>query len=105
LGTGIGVEPPPPVTIQGILDLFDDPELCGNGPGNSAEGRKGALKNMIEAAGDLIEEGSTGEACQQLVDAYGRTDGLPRPPEFVGCAGAPVLAGMLIDLMAGLGCE
>jgi hypothetical protein len=60
---------------------------------------------MLEAAGDLIDAGRTAEACQQLQDAYQRTDGLPRPPEFVAGPAASTLAQMILDLMAVLGCE
>jgi len=75
------------VTVEGILNFFDasvaDGSLVGNGPGNSAEGRKNALRNMIEAACDLIDDGYIKDACQQLLDAYQRTDSLSRPPDFV----------------------
>ncbi len=41
-----------------ILKSFDtcvaEGTLSGDGPGNSSEGRLGALRNMIEASGDLI---------------------------------------------------
>jgi len=60
---------------------------------------------MIEAAGDLIDDGYIEEACQQLLDAYHRTDGVRRPPEFVAGEAAPTLAGMTLELMDSLGCE
>ncbi len=88
-GVGTQAEPPPSTTIADILDFFDasvaDGTLVGNGPGKSANGRKNALRNMIEAAGDLIDDYYVEEACQQLLDAY--------------------LAQMILDLMASLGCE
>jgi hypothetical protein len=107
-GMGVAQEPPPSVTVQDILAFFDesvaDGTLYGNGPGNSANARKGALRNMIKAVGDLIEDGAIVQACQQLMDAYSRTDGLERPPEFVTGPAASILAGMILDLMASLGC-
>ena len=59
-GMGVGQEQPP-VSVSDILAFFDasvaDGTLYGNGPGNSADGRRNALRNMIEAAGDLIDDG------------------------------------------------
>jgi hypothetical protein len=106
--TGVGVDVSgDPTSIQDILDFFDQSvangSLIGNGPGNSADGRRKALRNKIKAAGDTIEDG--GDACEQLLDVYHRCDGLPRPPEFVAGPSAPTLAGMILDLMADLGCE
>jgi hypothetical protein len=106
-GMGVAIEPPPSATVADILAFFDasvaDGTLAGNGPGNSADGRRGALRNMIEAAGDLIEDGAFAQAAQQLLDAYERCDGLSRPPDFVAGTAAPTLAGMISELMAALG--
>ena len=66
-----------------------------------------ALKNMIETAGDLIDDGDIAEACVQLRDAYRKTDGLTppeSPPDFVTGDSADDLAQMILDLMASLGC-
>jgi hypothetical protein len=55
------VAPVPELTIETILEFFDesvdDGILTGYGPGKSAEGRLNALRNMLEMAGDLIETG------------------------------------------------
>jgi hypothetical protein len=57
--------------------------------GNSGAGRRNALRNMLEAAGDLIQQGRIADACRLLQDALDRTDGDPRPPDFVtGPAGS-----------------
>jgi hypothetical protein len=109
-GVGVAVGPPPPVAVADILAFFDasvaDGTLFGSGPGNSADGRRRALRNMIEAAGEMIDGGLIDDACQQLLDTYRRTDGLPRPPEFVAGPAAPTLAAMILDLMSGgLGCD
>ena len=73
-GVGVPYEPPVEPTIEGVLDFFDTSvasgTLVGNGPGNSAEGRKNALRNKIEASGDLIRDGQMEEACGQLINAY-----------------------------------
>ena len=64
--------------IDKILDFIKDSveagTLYGSGPGKSAEGRLGALRNMIEATGNLIDAGLIEDACWQLQDAYNRTD-------------------------------
>ena len=106
-GTGVGQEEPP-TSVADILAFFDasvaDGTLVGYGPGKSADGRLGAMRNMIEASGDLIDDGFIEEACQQLTDAYNRCDGLDRPPEFVAGPAASTLANMILDLMGCLGC-
>ena len=61
---------------------------------------------MIEAAGDLIEDGLIEEACQQLMDAYRKADGLGppgSPPDFVTGAVASDLALMIMNLRISLG--
>jgi hypothetical protein len=107
-GDGVAEEPPSPVSIAEILEFFDASvaagTLVGNGPGNSADGRLNALRNKIVAAGDLIEAGEMYEACNELMSAYERCDGLSRPPEFADGPAASELAGMIFQLMADLGC-
>ena len=97
------------VTIEDILDFFDESvengSLQGAGPDNSSQGRLKALRNMIEAAGDLIAAGDIGAACQQLTDVYNRTDGETPPPDFASGEAALDLAKMILDLGASLGCE
>jgi hypothetical protein len=108
-GEGITVEPPPSVTVEEILAFFDasvaDGILSGDGPGKSADGRRKALRNMIEAAGDLIDDGYIVEACQQLMDACNRCDDLPRPPDFVDGPARAELAEKIMELIASLGCS
>jgi len=107
-GAGVESEPPPEERIAEILDFFDAStgtgDLVGNGPGGSAESRLNALRNIIEAAGDLIEVGDTAGACQQLPDVYERSDGEFPPPDFVTGDDAPELAIMVQNLMTYLGC-
>jgi predicted outer membrane repeat protein len=108
-GFGVQTELPPEGQIAEILAFFDasvaDGGLLGSGPGKSAQGRLGALRNMIEASGDLIEDGLLEEACEQLLDAYNRIDGQPRPPEFAQGTAAPTLAGMIEGLRMSLECQ
>jgi len=65
--------------LKNILKFFDDfvtnKTLIGFGPGKSADGRLKALRNMIVSSGNLIEREDYPNACQQLMDAYNRTDG------------------------------
>ncbi|MDT7041204.1 choice-of-anchor D domain-containing protein [Candidatus Nitronereus thalassa] len=108
-GTGIVTEVPPEEQIANILEFIDtavsEGTLAGSGNGNSAENRLNALINMIEAAGDLIEQGQIVEACDQLASAYKKTDGLPKPPDFVEGESAAELATRIQDLRNDLGCE
>lgn len=107
-GEGVTQETPP-VSVADILAFFDasitDGTLFGEGHGNSAGGRLNALRNMLEAAGDLIEDGLIEEACQQLMDAYYRCDGLFPPPDFVSGPAASTLADMILDLVMSLSSE
>jgi beta propeller repeat protein len=106
-GTGVSGETPPSEQLAGILTFFDesvaDGTLAGSGPGNSAKGRLGALRNMLEAAGDLIDEGRIDEATQQLQAAYLHVDGQPRPPDVVTGPAATELAIMIQQLISSLG--
>lgn len=107
-GTGLPVPVPPAQQIADILTSMDEAvaggTLAGDGPGNSASGRLGALRNMIEAAGSMITNGQYAEACDQLRDALNRTDGNPKPPDFVTGLDAATLAAAIQALRADLGC-
>lgn len=95
--------------IERILDFIEDSveagTLSGSGPGRSAQGRLGALINMIEAAGNLIDAELIADACWQLQDAYNRTDGNSPPPDFVAGPAAAELASKIEVLRTTLGCE
>jgi len=104
---GNGVEDPgSTLTIDDILAFYDasvaDGTLVANGNG---QGRLKALRNKLVAAGRMIDKGKLANACKKLLQAYERSDGLPRPPDFVAGPAAPVLAGMIAQLMADMGCE
>ncbi len=104
---GDGCEASCQTTISQILAFFDasvaDGSLVGNGPGKSAKGRLGALRNKIEAAGAAIASGAPG--CGPLRSALERTDGDSPPPDFAAGPAAPELAQRLEDLWVGLGCN
>jgi len=103
------LETPPEEQIEHISEFFDSSvqsgQLQGTGPGKSAQGRLGALKNMIDEAERLIDEGAISEACQQLHSIYLHIDGVTPPPDFVEGTAAAELAVKILTLMEDLGCE
>ena len=105
----VGYGLPPEEQIANILEFFDDSvesgTLVGAGSGASADHRLDAVMHMIETAGALIEEGDIDGACNQLMAAYGKTDGDPIPPDFVTGSAASDLAFMIDELRQSLGCE
>lgn len=107
-GAGVQAPTPPQQQIAEILAFFDQSvangSLAGNGPGGSAQGRLNALRNMLRATSDLIDNGAIKAACQQLLDAYRRTDGVPQPPDFVRGTAAAELAQRIRELRQSLGC-
>ena len=111
-GTGVAITDPPSQQIADIIMVIEDGIITGNitpeGPGNSGPGRLGALINMIGAADDLITDGLIAEACQQLLDAFKRTDGLSgrgNPPDFISGADAALVAELIQGLRTDLGCQ
>jgi hypothetical protein len=96
------------ITLEDVLTAFDGwvdaGTLAGAGPGRSADGRIGALRNMLVEAGNLLEAGDLAGACSQLWDAYLRTDGDPQPPDFVSGSSASLLADIILQLRNELGC-
>jgi hypothetical protein len=59
---------------------------------------------MIEAAGDLIEDGLYDEACGQLGAALTKCDGQSSTADFVAGEAVEVLNGMIEVLRTTLGC-
>jgi streptogramin lyase len=101
---------PPKAQMAAIIDFFDSSvsagTLTGLGPTpTSAKGHLGALRNMLVAASNMIDSGKILDACQQLSDAYQKTDGNPSPPDFVSGPAAAQLASQIQSLMASLGCQ
>lgn len=92
--------------IKIVLYFFDESvkngTLIGVGPGKSANNRLNALRNMLVSAGNLIGAGDTSGACTQLLDAYKKTDGQPKPPDFVAGEAASELAAMIEQLTGSL---
>jgi hypothetical protein len=108
-GVGVDEELPPDEQIAAVLAFIelsvDEGLLAGDGPGSSAANRLNALVNMIEAAGDLIEDGLYDEACGQLAAAAKKCDGQPNPPDFVTGEAAPAMCFLIELLRETLGCE
>jgi hypothetical protein len=96
------------ITIDDVIAEVDvaiaSGALVGAGPGNSAAGRLGAGRNMLNAAQNVLNAGDAAGACAQLQQAYLRADGDPKPPDFVEGAAREELAEMISDLMDSLGC-
>ncbi len=95
-------------TCDDILVFFDDAvangNLVGRGAGNSANGRRSALRHMIENACQLIANNQVNDACDQLQAALRKTDGDPQQPDFVAGNAASDLADRIRDLRTSLGC-
>lgn len=106
-GEGVAQETPPGEQLQAILSFLDESlvngTLIGTGRGNAQIKRPKALRNMIEAAGDRLEN-NVANACRKLHRAYYRTDGLRKPRDFVQGDSAPLLADMIAALRENLGC-
>lgn len=87
-------------SLEGAIAFFDSSAgsgaLVGAGPGNSAGGRLGALRNMLIAAERALAAGDAQGARAQLQVAYERTDGAPRPPEFAAGGAAAELASRIM---------
>jgi len=81
-----------------------DASLVGQGSGKSADKKLNASRNMIEEAGNLIQDGLIDDTCQQLSAAFKKTDGQDKPPDFVSGSATDELAGMIQELLNILGC-
>jgi hypothetical protein len=57
--------------------------LIGHGSGSEANERLNILKNKIDTAIYVLENGTFEETCNQLYDAYQSTDGLSQPADLV----------------------
>lgn len=92
-----------------IIEFFDacvgKGTITGSGMGLSANGKKGAFRNMLESVAGFIGKGMIPEACQQLQELYERADGLWPPPDFVEGAAVAALAGRVQSLRTSLGCQ
>jgi hypothetical protein len=106
-GNGVKAELPAGQMAQELLAFYNGSlstgTVFGLGPGKSAPNRANALRNMIEAAGDLIARGKTAEAIDQLRDIRAKCDGVLNPPDFVSGTARAELAKRVTDLIVRLG--
>ncbi len=106
-GRGVLVEEPSQA-VSGLLTFIDDAigneMISGEGPGKSADNRVNALKNMLESAGDLIDEGLMQDTCEQLNSIYKKVDGMPKPPDFISGEAVPGVAAGVLEIMSDLSC-
>jgi len=95
--------------LQDLISLFDlavaEGQLEGVGRGNSAEGRRDALRDMLEEALRSRESGFVEQSCGQLRAALLHADGAPKPPDFVAGEAAETLAAEIRHLRENLGCK
>ena len=95
--------------IENILVFMDacseDGSLQGYGHGNSAKNRLKALRTMLVITAHHLENGYFGNAQNKLMEIYKKTDGKPKPKDFVTGAKAPELGSMIQDLIASLSFE
>jgi hypothetical protein len=99
-GTPEDPEEPLPASCDDLVTFFDDAvaagTLQGNGPGNSARGRRGAMRHMLVKACELFEAGEAEKACGQLRTAHKKCKGNEK--DFVTGDAAPDLAALIMDL-------
>ncbi len=108
-GTGSLNGDEPSDAVTGILTYIDfattNNLIQGEGSGNSSEKKLDALINQVESAGDLIDNGDTTAACDQLESIYKKVDGAPQPKDFVSGEGVEGVALAITQLMTDLGCQ
>jgi hypothetical protein len=99
------IESAPP-DIQQLISFFDgcvqSETLVGNGPGNSANGRRSAFRNILAAAANLLSSGGATDALAQLEEAYLRADAVSNPADFVAGSAAADLAARIRQLIESL---
>jgi len=96
--------------IYEISDSIDESikngALLGIGSSSLADHRLNILKDKIETAANVLENGTFEEACQHLLDAYLRTDGLSQTPDLVyGQAAAELAKKIKLMRTEIIGCE
>ncbi len=88
---------------EALLAYFDEAvskgSLTGIGNGKSAEGKLGALRNMLVSVCNLIDGGQYEEAREQLQAAYKKVDSNPHPPDFVIGDAIEEIAAMILQLI------
>lgn len=98
-----------PLTLGDIIAFFDDAVNTGTLEGRGelqwiANKRLKAFRCILVAASTLFDSGYFDWGCFILERAFLRSDGQPRPPDFVVGQARIQLAAMILQLMADLGC-
>jgi hypothetical protein len=98
-----------PLTLGDIIAFFDDAVNTGTLEGRGelqwiANKRLKAFRCILVAASTLFDSGYFDWGCSILERAFLRSDGQPRPPDFVVGQARTQLATMILQLMADLGC-
>lgn len=105
---GLDCDPDISITIEDAIVFFENGVLnqtiAGVGPGNSAQGRLKAFRNMLLSISDLIHSGLIEEACDQLEAAIKKCDGVANPPDFITGSDVPDLLKLLKEVKSPLGC-
>ena len=96
------IESAPP-DVQQLISFFDgcvqSGALVGNGPGNSADGRRAAFRNILAAAENLLASNGAADAVAQLEEASLRSDGASNPTDFVAGPAAADLTARIRQLI------
>lgn len=105
-GMGIGTAPTP-VTIEDILDFFDQSVEAGTLEGRGKRPRVDklrlkAMRKLLEVVVCLIEADLIEEVCFILNRVYLRSDGLLWPRDFVVGDDCPELNTMILELIDSL---
>lgn len=78
-GTPEDPEEPVRTPCEDLIAFFDEAvaagTLQGNGPGRSANGRRGAFRHMLEDVCELLDAGLLDEACSKLNVVHRKCDG------------------------------
>ena len=107
---GFLLTPVPEITIDAILEFFDESVEQGTLVGRGKRPRLANLRlkwmrKMIGKAGDFIERGRIRAACRMLQNAYKCCDGKRWPPDFVKGTAVPELASKIQNLRNIQGCN
>jgi hypothetical protein len=107
---GVGIEPSGRITLQDILDFFDEAvdqgTLDGAGPCPAARRAKRRIfRRMLVRIGRLYDRGHERAACRLLNWTLLRSDGVPRPRDFVAGEAQQELNDMIVWLLSDWACE
>jgi len=85
--------------VGAFEDGVGDGTLAGSGPGDSADGRAGALYNKLLEAQAYIGAGDYPTALTLLYDIYKLCDGMLPPPDFIDGSARQEFADLVMELI------